>query len=104
MAKRYSKNKKNRQKWVEYLFYGIVIALVVLLIVKAAVPGASVDDTGYMITEEGHVHTADGQHVGTVDEMFGTAEATAQTDGEAGATAEPADEAVAEPTAEPAAE
>ena len=68
-----SKKHRKNSKWLEYVFYGIVILLVILLIAKAFVPNeTAIDSTSLVITEDGHVHTADGTHLGTYDEIFGT--------------------------------
>lgn len=74
MSKKSFKSKKKNLKWLEILFIGLVAALVVLLILQAVLP----QSPSYVVTEDGHVHTTDGAHIGTYEEVFGTT-----TDGEA---------------------
>jgi len=67
--KKYS--RKKRQKAMEIFFYGVLIAGVILLIVLAVMPDQPASSAGYVITEEGHVHDADGNHIGAYDENTG---------------------------------
>ena len=67
MSKKSYKGKKKNLKWLEIVFVGMIVALVALLILRAVTP----ESTDYVITGDGHVHTADGAHVGTYEEVFG---------------------------------
>lgn len=99
-----SKKQSKQKKW-EYIFIGLVAVLVILLIVSAVLPKNTAADGTLTITEDGHVHTADGTHLGTYEEIFGTALEGGVTDGteeaaaDEGETEEAADEeAVTEET------
>ena len=70
MAKKPRAHHKKQAKWLLPAFIGMVILLVALLVVNAFLPGSD-GTTTLTITEEGHVHTSDGQHVGTYEEIFG---------------------------------
>lgn len=94
MAKKY-RSKKN-SKATEFIFLGLIVATVILVIALVIIQHTSSDS--YVITEDGHVHAADGTHIGTYDELFGSLENTEGTEDTAEESAEPA----AEPTAEPA--
>ena len=111
MAKKPRSHHKKQHKWLLPAFIGLVVLLVALLIVNAFLPKqtATTPNTALTITEDGHVHTTDGQHVGTYEEIFGqpweeVVSGMTPADGEtAEPTAEPAADPTAEPTAEPAA-
>lgn len=120
MKKPVHKSKKNQEKLYNLIFGGVlalmVILLVALLISKAFAPEA----TDYVITADGHVHTADGAHVGTTDELYGSGYVVTEdghvhaadgthlgtyddtfADPTAQPTAQPTAESTEEPTAEP---
>lgn len=69
MSKKY--RRKNRQRALELIFYGLLIVGVLLLIALAILPDDTAGSSGYVITEDGHVHAADGTHIGTYDESTG---------------------------------
>ncbi len=71
MKKKSFRSKKAMQKKRLAIFGGILIALVVLLIVVGVVDLINGNDNTLTITADGHVHTADGQHLGSVEEIFG---------------------------------
>ena len=67
-----TRTKKEKQKLHENLFFGILIGALIIVIALAAVERImKKDDVEVMITPEGHVHTMDGAHLGTVEEIFG---------------------------------
>jgi len=70
MKKQAPKGRRAQQRR-NRIFLGCLIAIALFLIVLFIVKGNSVQQTGYVITEDGHVHTTDGAHVGTVEEVFG---------------------------------
>ena len=79
MSKKYRNNNHKNHKCLEYVFYGIVILLVILLVAKIFIPNdTAVDGSNLVITEDGHVHTSDGTHLGTYDEIFGAADAATE--------------------------
>ena len=48
------------------------VAVVILVLALALVQKLTQEETiQYIVTEEGHVHMANGTHVGTVEEIFG---------------------------------
>ena len=64
--------KKARQKKREKVITIVFVGAVVLVLALALVQRLRQEDTvQYIVTEEGHVHTANGVHVGTVEEIFG---------------------------------
>ncbi|MBQ8537411.1 MAG: hypothetical protein IJ461_08445 [Clostridia bacterium] len=82
MAKTTYKRKKDRTKLYGYIFCGLVVALVVVIIAQMLLPQpAAVTNTELYITEDGHVHMADGSHIGTYEEMFGEAAYEVTEDG-----------------------
>lgn len=121
MSKKY-RSKKSREQAFVRLFYGMLAltaVLVVVLIVATAV--LSVDNDSYVVTEDGHVHDAAGNHIGDYDEMVANGTLTVTEDGhvhdaegnhigdavdllttEATEAPETTEEAAAETTAEPA--
>ena len=61
---------KSRQNKREDMFIRVLIGLGVLLIVLVVVSKfIGNDDTGYVVTEDGHVHASDGTHLGTMEEL-----------------------------------
>ena len=70
MKKSY-KSKKAMQKRRETIFFYALGGLLVLAVVFGVIDLIWGKDSGYTITEDGHVHAADGTHIGTVEEMFG---------------------------------
>jgi len=81
VSKKYRKSKKN-QKVFEYVFYGLIAVLVIVIAVQMLTPKPQpVDNTELYITADGHVHLADGSHVGSYEEMFGETEYEVTEDG-----------------------
>ena len=78
MAKKH--RKKDLSGLLVRVFIGMMIA-VVLLIIAGLILSAQPADTGYVITEDGHVHASDGTHIGTYDELFGDSGLTVTEDG-----------------------
>ena len=73
MAKKYRRHHKGQPKWLNVVFIGLVVALVALLVANALLPKANNNpNAGWMLTEEGHIHDAEGNHIATYEEMFGT--------------------------------
>ena len=71
MKKHVHKSRKGQAKRQNIIIIGCAVVtalLIVALIVARFVTPAS---TEYIITADGHVHTADGAHVGDAAEMFG---------------------------------
>lgn len=100
MAKKPRAHHKKQVKWLMPALISLIVLLVALLIVNAFLPKQTAgnnDQVQIMVTEEGHVHTTDGQHLGTYEEIFG--QPWPGVDG----LATPAEGETAEPTAEPAA-
>lgn len=72
MKKKSYKSKKAIQKKRETIFIGVLAVLLVLALILGVVDLFNGDQgAGYIVTEDGHVHAADGTHVGTVEEVFG---------------------------------
>ena len=60
--------QKKREKLITIAFVGTLILVLALALVQRLTKEETVQ---YVVTQDGHVHTADGAHVGTVEEMFG---------------------------------
>lgn len=72
MKKNNQLSKKARQKKREKLITIAFVGTLILVLALALIQNLTKDEVvQYVVTEEGHVHTADGTHVGTVEEMFG---------------------------------
>ena len=69
MKKPVHKHRKSNPKATRWAIIG-VLALTVILIAALAISNA-VAPGEYYVTADGHVHTADGTHVGDAAEMFG---------------------------------
>ena len=69
MKKPVHKHRKNNPKATRWAIIGVlaltVVLMVALVVSKAVAPG------DYYVTGDGHVHTADGTHVGDAAELFG---------------------------------
>ena len=74
MAKKYRKHRKGQPKWLLPVLIGLVALLVAMLVVNAFLPKttASNGTAGWVLTEDGHIHDANGNHISTYEEMFGT--------------------------------
>ena len=70
MKKPVHKNRKRSAKFYNRLIIGAVV-LTAALIIAMAVANALTPSGEYFVTADGHVHTADGAHVGEAAEMFG---------------------------------
>ena len=72
MKKNNQLSKKERQKRRERIITIAFAATLILVLVLALIQNLTKEETVQLIvTEDGHVHTVDGVHVGTVEEMFG---------------------------------
>ena len=60
--------QKKREKWITIAFVAVVILVLALALVQKLTQEETIQ---YIVTEEGHVHMANGTHVGTVEEIFG---------------------------------
>jgi len=60
--------QKRREKIITIAFAGVLILVLALALIQNLTKEESVQ---LVITQDGHVHTADGVHMGTVEEMFG---------------------------------
>ncbi len=69
MKKPVHKNHKHSKNFYNRIIIGGVVLTVVLII--ALVVANAVAPGEYIITADGHVHTADGAHVGEAADMFG---------------------------------
>ena len=84
MKKNTVRSKKTQQKKTEKLFIRVMCVLLVLVmilgLVEAVIGGGSNTGSTYTVTEDGHVHAADGSHIGTVEELFGEGAGTVVTE------------------------
>ena len=72
MKKKSYKSKKVLQKRRETLFIGALAVLLVIALILGVIDIFDGDKgSGLTVTEDGHVHAADGTHIGTVEELFG---------------------------------
>ena len=72
MKKNNQMSKKERQKRREKVITIAFLAVVVLVLALALVQKLTQEETvQYVVTQDGHVHTASGEHVGSVEELFG---------------------------------
>lgn len=73
--KKNNMSKKERQKRREKIFFGVLFGALILVaalaVYELVTPEPAQEGMQYLVTGDGHVHTIDGQHVGTVDEFFG---------------------------------
>ena len=60
--------QKKREKIITIAFIGVLVVVLALALIQNLTKEESVQ---LVITEDGHVHTTDGVHMGTVEEMFG---------------------------------
>ena len=80
MGKTY-RRRKNGYKALEYGFYGLLAAVVILIVVLVIMSFTQPADQGYVITSDGHVHASDGTHVGDYDEMVANGTLVVTEDG-----------------------
>lgn len=72
MKKKNYRSKKVLQKRRETIFIGALAVLLVVALILGVIDIFDGDNgSGYTVTEDGHVHAADGTHIGTVEEIFG---------------------------------
>ena len=72
MKKNNQMSKKERQKKREKVITIAFLAVVILVLALALIQKLTQEETvQFVVTQDGHVHTANGEHVGTVEEMFG---------------------------------
>lgn len=108
MKKKVRRSRKNQEKLYNLIFGGALAIMVILFVALVVARHFTSEASDYVITADGHVHTADGAHVGDAAELFGS-NYTVTEDGHVHAadgthigTYDPASaEATAEPTAEP---
>jgi len=60
--------QKRREKIITIAFVGVLILVLALALIQNLTKEETVQ---FIVTQDGHVHTADGAHVGTVEEVFG---------------------------------
>ena len=70
MKKPVHKHRKSNPKATRWTIIG-VLALTVVLIAALVISNIVNPNEEYFVTADGHVHTADGTHVGDATEMFG---------------------------------
>ena len=70
MKKNIRKQNQKQEKMLNYIFGGMLILAVLLLVVFTISRNSATAPTDYVITADGHVHAADGTHLGTTDEML----------------------------------
>lgn len=66
------KHRKKQSKLTNYVIGGTLLALGVLIIALVVANALAPEPSDYVITADGHVHDADGNHLGTTEEMFGS--------------------------------
>ena len=71
MKKNSRKQMQKQEMMLNYIFGGMLILAVLLLVVLTLSRNSTTAPTDYVITADGHVHAADGTHLGTTDEMLG---------------------------------
>ena len=82
MKKKTFKSKSSRKQQREKLFLGVIIALVVLAVVFGVIELITGGNKQtYTVTEDGHIHAADGTHIGTLEELLGESGYTISEDG-----------------------
>lgn len=81
MSKKY-RSKKSREQAFVRLFYGMLaLAAVLVVVLIVATTMLSVDNGGYSVTADGHVHDAAGNHVGDYEEMLANGQLVLTEDG-----------------------
>ena len=63
--------QKRREKLITIAFIGVLVIVLALALIQHLTEDKAPQTVQVVITEDGHVHTTDGVHVGTVEEMFG---------------------------------
>lgn len=70
MSKKY-RSRKGREQFYVRLFYAMLALAAVLIVALIVVPQVlPTGNGGYAITEDGHVHDAAGNHIGSIEEML----------------------------------
>lgn len=112
MKKPIHKHRKNQSKLTNLILGGALVLTLVLIIALVVANQLAPEASDYVITADGHVHAADGTHLGTSEEMFGS-DYVVTEDGHVHAAdgthlgtydetvEEPADESAEEPAEEP---
>ena len=72
MKKHYRRRKKDQSKLIDTVFIGLLAGTVILVIALMITNAVAPDSTEYIITADGHIHTADGAHVGDAADLFGS--------------------------------
>ena len=65
-------HKHRSSKGMEKLFIALAILTVVLVIAMVVITKVAPASSGYVITEDGHVHDAAGNHIGDYEDLFGS--------------------------------
>lgn len=71
MKKHVHKSRKGQAKRQNIIIIGCAVITVLLIVALIVARFVTPDSSDYIITADGHVHTADGAHVGDAAEMFG---------------------------------
>lgn len=71
MKKHVHKSRKAQAKQQNMIIIGCAVVTALLIISLIVARFAAPASTEYIVTADGHVHTADGTHVGDAAEMFG---------------------------------
>ena len=79
MGKKYRRKKNGRG--AERLFIGIIAALVLLIIAGIVISVLPGESGGYVVSDDGHIHDAQGNHLADYEELFGDANYTITEDG-----------------------
>ena len=79
MAKQY-KRRKNREKLFERIMLALIVVGVILTVVLVIAANQPADE-GYVITADGHVHDAAGNHIGNLEDMLADGTLTQAGDG-----------------------
>lgn len=72
MKKKVRRSRKNQDKLYNMIFGGALVIMVVLFLALVIARQFAPEASDYIITADGHVHTADGAHVGDAAELFGS--------------------------------
>lgn len=69
MKKKKTNRKVNRdqEKQMNRIFIGFLIGAAVLIAALVVLRLTTPKETGYIITSDGHIHAADGTHIGEID-------------------------------------
>ena len=96
--------KKSFKRFLEDNLLKIIIGALILIVALVIVSKFVGGNDDYVVTADGHVHAADGTHIGVVDENGNIVPEIAEEVTEDAAEAEPAEETAEETTEETAEE